>query len=144
FVLFLRARIPAKAWAHRDDYIDETFVYTTLARSEFELEIWGESRGGEGRSTSRWFTGACEYGITSRWTNDGAGQWVRDHDPLHFGRLRLETRFRFSEEGRLPVDLAASAEYERERQALTADYEETLTPRIVVSRDLLTRFNTTL
>jgi hypothetical protein len=58
--------------------------------------------------------------------------------------LRLETRYRFSEEGRLPLDLAASAEYERELQEPTGDYEQTLTPRIVVSRDLLKQFNTTL
>lgn len=143
-VFLLLARIPTPASAHRDDYIDETFVYMTLARNEFELELWGEGRGGKGRQPSDWFTGASEYGITSRWTIDGAAQWTRDRDPLRFGRLRLETRYRFSEEGRLPVDLAASAEYERERPGPTGDYEQTLTPRIVVSRDLLQRFNTTL
>ena len=42
------------------------------------------------------------------------------------------------------MDLAASAEYERERSASTGDYEQTLTPRIVVSRDVVTRFNTTI
>lgn len=144
FVCFLLIRFPDPACAHRDDYIDETFVYTTLARNEFELELWGEGRGGEGRPPSSWYTNAYEYGITSRWTIDGAGQWTRDHDPLRFGRLRLESRYRFSEEGKLPVDLAASAEYERERLASMAGAEETLTPRIVVSRDLLSRFNTTL
>src|SRR5690349_16466462 len=143
FVSFVLS-FPALSWAHRDDYIDETFVYTTLARNEFELELWGEGRGGRGQLPSTWYTTAYEYGFTSRWTIDGAGQWTRDQDPLRFGRLRLETRYRFAEEGRLPVDLALSAEYERERVGSTGDYERTLTPRIVVSRDLLTRFNTTL
>ena len=143
-VLLLLARFPAPASAHRDDYIDETFVYMTLARNEFELELWGEGRSSEDRASSYWYTSAFEYGITSRWTIDGAGQWTQDRDPLRFGRLRLETRCRFSEEGRLPVDLAASAEYEREHPGSTGDYEQTLTPRIVVSRDLMRRFNTTL
>jgi hypothetical protein len=143
-VLLLLIRFPAPAFAHRDDYIDETFVYMTLARSEFELELWSETRGGTGRPPSNWYTSAFEYGMTSRWTIDGAGQWIQDQDPLRFGRLRLETRYRFSEEGKLPVDLAASTEYEREVSGSTGDYEETLTPRIVASRDLLKRFNTTL
>lgn len=142
-MLLLLARFPALACAHRDDYIDETFVYSTLARNEFELELWGESRGGTGRRPTPWFTGASEYGITSRWTIDGAAQWTRDQATLRFDRVRLETRYRFSEEGKLPVDLAASAEYERERTG-PRDYEQTLTPRIVVSRDLRARFNTTL
>jgi len=142
--LLLLAGLPAPATAHRDDYIDETFVYMTLARREFEIELWGEGRGGKGRQTSQWYTGAFEYGITSRWTIDGAGQWTQDRDPLRFGRLRLETRYRFSDEGRLPVDLAASAEYERERAGSAGDYEQTVTPRIVMSRDLVARFNTTI
>jgi hypothetical protein len=141
-VLILLA-FAAPVSAHRDDYIDETFVYTTLARNEFELELWGEGRSSEERESSTWYTSAFEYGIASRWTVDGAGQWTQDDDPLRFGRLRLETRLRFSEEGRLPVDLAASAEYERER-APSGDYDQTLTPRIVLSRDLLRRFNTTI
>ncbi len=142
--LLLVVGLPAPASAHRDDYIDETFVYMTLTRREFEVELWGEGHGGRGRRPSQWYTGAFEYGIRSRWTIDGAGQWTQDRDPLRFGRLRLETRYRFSEEGRWPVDLAASAEYERERSGSTADYEQTLTPRIVISRDLMTRFNTTI
>jgi hypothetical protein len=143
-VFLLLVGLSAPAFAHRDDYIDETFVYMTLARNEVELELWGEGRRRENRESSYWYTSASEYGITSRWTIDGAAQWTQDHDPLRLGRLRLETRYRFSEEGRLPVDLAASAEYERERLGSAGDYEQTLTPRIVVSRDLLPRFNTTL
>jgi hypothetical protein len=92
-VLLLLAHAPVPAEAHRDDYIDETFVYTTPARGEFECELWGEVRGGRG--------------------------WQ-------------------------PVDLAVSAEYERERLSPEGDFEQTLTPRIVASRDLLSRFNTTL
>src|SRR6058998_757364 len=88
-VLLVAVGLAGPASAHRDDYIDETFVYMTLARNEFEIELWGESRGGQGRLPSQWYTGAFEYGIRSRWTVDGAGQWTQDEDPLRFGRLRL-------------------------------------------------------
>ena len=49
---------------------------------------------------------AFEYGITSGWTIDGAAQWVRDPSGLGFARFRAETRYRFSEEGQAPLDLA--------------------------------------
>jgi hypothetical protein len=61
-----------------------------------------------------------------------------------FGRLRSETRYRFSEEGRLPVDLAASLECELETARATGDDRETtITPRLVLSRDLSRSLNTT-
>ena len=142
--LFLLAVLAAPARAHRDDYIDETFVYMTLDRHEFEIELWGESRGGEGRAPTEWYTGAFEYGLTRRWTVDGAAQWTQHEDPAFLGRLRAESRYRFAEEGRGPLDLAASAEYEQERASPSSEYEQTLTPRVVVSRDLSPHFNTTV
>lgn len=134
-----------RASAHRDDYIDETFVYQTLGRGEREVELWGEVHAGENRHPRRWYTGAFEYGIRSRWTLDGAAQWVDDRSNTGFGRLRAETRYRFGEEGQGPLDLAASLEYEMETTRATgADREQVLTPRLVVSRDLSPAFNTTL
>lgn len=134
------------ALAHRDDYIDETFVYQTLGRGEREFEGWGEIHAGHDRLPSGWYTGAFEYGITSRWTVDGAGQWLQDSGGLGFGRMRFETRYRFSEEGREAVDVAASLEYELETDRATGEKqdEHVLTPRLVLSRDLLSDLNTTL
>ena len=135
---------PGAALAHRDDYIDETFVYQTLGAREFEIELWGEGHGGTGRATALWSTAAFEYGVTSRWTLDAAGQWERAADATRFGRLRAETRYRFAEEGKAPLDLAVSAEYERERVGTSGEFEGTFTPRLVVSKDFRKDLNSTL
>jgi len=144
-LLWVSLATPRVGEAHRDDYIDETFVYTTLERGEREVELWGESRRTEAHATERWVTGAFEYGVTSRWTLDGAFQFVDRSAGVQWGRLRTETRYRFSEEGHGPLDLAASAEYELETSAATGgETEHTLTPRVVVSKDLTPELNTTL
>jgi hypothetical protein len=137
--------VPAAARAHRDDYLDETFVYMTLGRHEFELEAWAEARRGTDHQTTPWYTGAFEYGITSHWMADGALQILHQDEGLQFGRVRVETRARFAEEGAWPVDVAASAEYEHETEASTGvESEDVLTPRLVLSRDLSRDLNTTL
>jgi hypothetical protein len=137
--------LPACAQANRDDYIDETFVYQTLDRGELEWEVWAETRESPDRQTHAWYTTGLEYGVTERWTLDCAAQAVdRDHG-LEFGRLRAETRYRFVEAGVWPADIAVSGEYEHESDAATAaEAENTFTPRLVVSRDILPRLNTTL
>jgi hypothetical protein len=137
--------IPSAAQAHRDDYLDETFVYVTLGRHEFEIEGWAEARRDADHQTTRWYTGAFEYGISSHWMADGAAQMLDGGEGLQFGRLRLETRARFAEEGRWPVDVAASTEYEHETWASTGvASEDVLTPRLVLSRDISRDLNTTL
>ena len=137
--------VPSVAQAHRDDYLDETFVYVTLGRHEVELEGWAEARRGPDDRTTGWYTGAFEYGISSHWMADGAAQVLDGGEGLQFGRLRLETRARFAEEGRWPVDVAASAEYEHETRASTGvESEDILTPRLVLSRDISRDLNTTL
>jgi hypothetical protein len=134
-----------QAWAHRDDYIDETFVYQTLGSGEREIEGWAETHAGHDRHPRVWYTGAFEYGLTRRWTIDGAAQWVRGAAGLGFGRVRSETRYRFAEEGKGPLDCAMSLEYEAEtRRATQGEAERVLTPRLVLSRDLVPAFNTTL
>lgn len=137
--------VPSVAQAHRDDYLDETFVYVTLGRHEFELETWAEARRGRDHQTAGWYTGAFEYGISSHWMADGAAQVLDRGEGFQFGRLRLETRARFAEEGMWPVDVAASTEYEHETRASTGtESEDVLTPRLVLSRDVSRDLNTTL
>src|SRR5262245_25990789 len=143
------------AFAHRDDYINETFVFQTLEAGEFEPELWLESAGETASQGSfRAIAGAFEYGITDHWMVDGFARWL-DMGGVEdsFQRFRAETRVRFGEEGDRPVDLAASFEIEYEE----ADEEEpgeappagtdwawTMTPRLVLSRDLGSDFNATL
>jgi hypothetical protein len=137
--------LPDPALAHRDDYIDETFVYQTLDRGEFELEAWAEARVAPDHTSHDWYTTAFEFGVTSRWTLDGAAQALGHDRGLSFGRLRFETRYRFADEGTWPLDLAASVEYEHESRAATGgDVEDVLTPRLVISRDIVPELNTTL
>src|SRR5262245_50329843 len=139
------AACPPPAWAHRDDYIDETFVYQTLGGGEREIEVWGETHADQGQHPRYWYTGAFEYGIISRWTLDGAAQWLDEVGTVGLGRLRSETRYRFAEEGVHVVDLATSLEYELETDRATGEQsEQVLTPRLVTSRDILTSLNTTL
>jgi hypothetical protein len=145
FPIAVTVLLAPPASAHRDDYIDETFVYQTLGARERELEGWAEIRTGHDRNPRFWYTGAFEYGITSHWTLDGAAQWVHDPQGVGLGRLRSETRYRFAEEGRNPVDFAASLEYEAETHRATQDEaERILTPRLVVSRDVVPALNTTV
>ena len=143
--LALSSLAAPQAWAHRDDYIDETFVYQTLGSQEREIEGWAEIHAGHDRHPRAWYTGAFEYGVTKRWTVDGAAQWVHDTAGLGLGRFRSETPYRFAEEGQGPLDFAVSLEYEAEtRRATKGETEHVLTPRLVVSRDLVPAFNTTL
>ena len=137
--------VPSVARAHRDDYLDETFVYVTLGRHEFEVETWAEARRGTDHRTAGWYTGAFEYGVSSHWMVDAAAQALHRGDGFQFGRLRLESRARFAEEGKWPVDVAASTEYEHETRASTGmGPEDALTPRLVLSRDISSNLNTTL
>src|SRR5512143_2614957 len=68
--------VPRPARAHRDDYINETFVFETLGAREFEPELTL----GDGRSeeNGRFRTAALsfEYGITERWMVDGFAGWI--------------------------------------------------------------------
>lgn len=142
--------------AHRDDYLNETFVFQTLEAGEFEPEVWLDwAPQSEGRPRFATYAGAFEYGVTEHWMVDGFAGWidVAGEDPtLH--RLRAETRVRFGEEGDRPVDLAASfeVEYERHKERPAGDPSRQpeiendlwLTPRLVLSRDLPHEFNFTL
>src|SRR5215831_15096660 len=94
--------------AHRDDYINETFVFQTLEAHEFEPEIWLDA-GTQGPEGSFWrYAAAFEYGVSHHFMVDGFAGWT---DPSHaspsFERGRAEARLRFGEEGDRPVDVAA-------------------------------------
>jgi hypothetical protein len=135
--------LPNPAWAHRDDYIDETFVYQTLRRHQLELEGWGDARGGGGQPWAGVYTGALEAGLTDRWMVDGALQARHDSKGVGFERGRVETRLRFADEGTWPVDVAASLEYELEKLG-SGELEQMATPRLILSRDLFNDLNATL
>lgn len=99
-----------RIFAHGEDYIDETLVYTTLERGAVEPGYWFDI----GRNDSGQFMRhnlALEYGITDHWMIDARATGLDERrDGFHFDSSRLETRYRFFDEGTLPVDIAASGE----------------------------------
>lgn len=137
------------AFAHRDDYLNETFVFQTLEAGEFEPELLVDhAPRSDGREPFQLYGVAFEYGVTKHWMVDAFAGWL---DPANrgpeFRRFRAETRVRFGEEGERAVDVAASFEVEYERAPASgadAEQEYALTPRLVLSRDLGADFNITL
>lgn len=144
-MLLLTAVSVAPAWAHRDDYLDETLVFQTLERHEIEPEYWLDY-GYDHAIRDHFFRhhAALEYGITDHWTVDGRASLA---SPLHRGTRfesgRIETRYRFQEEGSLPVDVAISAEVNTE---LTENGRRQygFEPRLILSKDFKKKLNLTL
>lgn len=126
---------PPEALAHREDYLHETLVYLTLHRHEFEPEYWfdlGRSNSGKLGLVRHHF--AAEYGITDHWMIEGRAT-LEENSRRQFGGARLETRYRFLDEGALPVDIAVSGEINAEpREGGTQVPGVEL--RLILSKDL--------
>ena len=140
FALFLF--IPAAAYAHREDYADETLVFLTLRRHEVEPEYWLDFGRRAGADFMR-HSVAVEYGFTDHWMVDSRISFSgAKGQSLGFESWRLETRYRFLEEGTLPVDVAVSGEVNAEhaeQEGRTWGEE----PRLILSKDI-ERLNLTL
>ena len=135
--------LTATAFAHRDDYLDETLVYVTLERHEIEPEYWIDF--GDSRSAGIFLRHhfALEYGITTRWMVDGRATAIQETGGARFDSARLETRYRFREEGKLPVDIAVSGELNTSRDELGAR-RYAFEPRLILSKDFREKWNLTL
>lgn len=133
------------ASAHKDDYLNETFVYRTLDKGEVELEFWSDvfvPRHGTDPRASYFAT--VEWGVTDGFMVDAAVQVRPGPGWQKLERARTELRYRFSEEGRHAVDFAVSLEYEWERDEETGQILQVLTPRLVLNRDFREKLNVTL
>jgi len=125
------------ARAHKDDYIDETLVYLTLGRGETEPEYWLDY----GRRTDESINFfrhnfALEYGITDHWMIDTRVTARNDlGNGFGFDSARMETRYRFFDEGTLPVDIAVSAEVNTEPEEVGGPQQLGLEPRLILSKD---------
>jgi hypothetical protein len=130
----------SSAFAHREDYIDETLVFATLDRGEVESQYWFDA----GSEDSDGFTRhhiALEYGITDHWMIDGRVSGLDEHG-FHLDSSRLETRYRFFNEGTLPIDIAGSGEVNTNRD--TQGHQSFgIEPRLILSRDF-TKLNLTV
>lgn len=137
--------VPSVLYAHKDDYLNETFVYRTLDHRELELEYWFDYHQLTPPAAGHYqHTVSAEYGVTDLWMADIALNYgnLRVSDRYELSRWRLETRRRFGEEGSHTPDLALSMELEGERTA--GEWEYRITPRLVLSHDFGAELNTTL
>jgi hypothetical protein len=127
------------AWAHRDDYIDETFVYRTVDRGATTVENWFDFR--EPRHDADFFRYnlALEHGITDHFMLNALVALDTARDGFNYSRSRFEARYRFGEENPNGVSIAASFEIEDDQLEQT----DHLTPRLVLNRDFKD-FNVTL
>jgi hypothetical protein len=140
-VFALLTLIPLTVYAHREDYADETLVFLTLRRHEVEPEYWLDIGRRAGRDFRR-HSASLEYGLTNHWMVDSRISFAgAKGESLGFESGRLETRYRFIEEGMLPIDVAVSGEVnadnEQEGRAWGAE------PRLILSKDV-ERLNFTL
>ena len=133
------------ASAHKDDYLNETFVYRTLDKGEVELEFWSDlfSTGNDTEPRGIYIP-TVEWGITDHFMLDTALEVRPGAGSEKLQRARTELRYRFSEEGRHAVDFAVSLEYEWEREEETGQILQVLTPRLVLNRDFRKKLNVTL
>jgi len=143
--LVLAAGYPVCVQAHRDDYINETVVYLTLAHNEHEGEYWldeGWHSGGHDYFTRHNI--ATELGITDKWMVDGRATIATNHGgPTTFESARFETRYRFSDEGVEPIDVATSFEVNTERET-DGSHTEGVEPRLIFSKDVQEKLNFTI
>ena len=136
------------AFAHRDDYIDETLVYLTLERHEIEPEYWLDFGRQEDKDSGKRVaflrhSFALEYGITDHWMIDGRTSIKSTHpEGTLFDSGRFETRYRFFAEGTKPIDIAISLEANTERNE-RGRQEPGIEPRLILSKDFK-RLNVTL
>ncbi len=144
-VCFFISLLPVVSLAHKDDYLNETFVYRTLDRRELEVEYWIDYHDVSLPEAGHYqHTLSAEYGFTSVWMADFALNYgdVRLSNSFELARWRLETRRRFGEEGSRIPDIALSMELEGERGATEWEYQ--ITPRVVLSHDFSEKLNSTL
>lgn len=131
-VLF--ASLTGSVLAHREDYLDETLVFETLEMGEFEPEYWFDYGHRSGGDFTRHHI-AMEYGLTPHWMIDVRGTIENaSGSRALFDSARFETRYRFFEEGTLPIDIAVSGDFSfRRREDGSLAYA--LEPRLILSKD---------
>jgi len=123
------------ALAHREDYIDETLVFVTLEQNELEPEYWFDF-GSDGRQDFTRHHLALEYGLTNHWMIDARATAVGENvHGLRFDSSRLEMRYRFGDEGTLPIDIAVSGELNSFRDHADRTHFG-VEPRLILSKDV--------
>jgi len=132
-------------WAHREDYLNKTFVYQTVEPKELELEYWaqyGSALTSPVRFVEWQQTGVVEFGFTGHWMIEGSTTFRRaPGGRFHYLITKVESRFRLFEEGDKILDPAFSVEYSHSNENGKA--EHIIEPTFVLSKDF-SRLNVTL
>jgi hypothetical protein len=140
----LLASCAGQASAHRDDYLNETVVYLTLARTEIEAEYWFDV--GQHSGIHNHFIRhniATEWGFTDKWMADGRVTLLSEQNKnLDFASWRIESRYRFGDENTLPIDVAVSLEANSERES-DGSSTQGIEPRLILSKDVGEKLNFT-
>jgi hypothetical protein len=140
-LLFLAA---ATADAHEEDYIDETLVFQTIEKGAIESGYWFDyGYRGDSDTYFQRHNLALEYGITDRLMMDS--RVTLDHPEnqnTNFDFGRLETRYRFADQGDWPIDIAISGEGNVGRLE-NGNYQYGVEPRLILSKDF-SKLNLTL
>lgn len=130
----------APAFAHKADYIDDTLVFETLETGEVEpeyfLDLGRRTREDASGTSFQRHTIAIEYGITDHWMIDARAAFDADAgSALGIENFHVESRYRFLDEGTLPIDIALSAELFWEAAGAGGDDVYGVTPRLILSKD---------
>lgn len=131
----------APALAHKADYIDDTLVFETLeageAEPEYFLDLGRRTRENHGDTSFQRHTFAFEYGLTDRWMFDARAAFDADAGAaLGLEDFHIETRYRFFDEGTLPIDIALSAELFWKGANEGREEVYGVAPRLILSKDL--------
>jgi hypothetical protein len=136
--------LPATVMAHKEDYLDETFVYQTMEEGVLALEYRSRyfDRSEDRQFDSYWNNSLfVEYGLAERTMIEVRSAWGTPESDDQFAGGFAQLRHRFGNEGDYFIDPAFAIEYETERENDTL--KDALTGVLILSKDIGS-FNMTL
>ncbi len=136
-ILFCLWLWPQVAAAHKDDYLDETFVYQTMEKGTISLEYRSRylDRSRDGLTGSYWNNNlSSEYGLTDSTMVESRLAWGTPESNSQFNGGFAQIRHRFGDEGEYFIDPAIAFEYESERE--NGKLNNRLTTMLVLSKDI--------
>lgn len=136
--------LPATATAHKEDYLDETFVYQTMEEGVLELEYRTRyfDRSDDRETDNYWNNSLfVEYGLTDRTMVEIRSAWGTHESDNQFAGGFAQLRHRFGEEGEYFIDPAFAIEYETERK--DGKLDDFISGVLILSKDI-NDFNITM
>lgn len=137
FAIACAVFVPLTGNAHKDDYLDETFVYQTMEEGVLSLEYrsryFDQSR--DLLTNNYWNNGLfAEYGLSENTMIEVRSAWGTAEGNNEFAGGFAQIRHRFGEEGEYFIDPAIAFEYEAERE--NGELKNSLSGLLVLSKDI--------